>query len=166
MKSPTERKRRSSLFLAHQRVIAFYSRIQSIKLMYFCLFNVLLAAQVEDDSSPTFDLSSLKQKEIVIINIMKEERSLDVELEFGLKIYISFVICVVFGVGGIILIFFSFGVGDLFKTNDRHVNVYGISFAALCFLPMCVWLYVVLCPNREVYYSYSSSCSIHCKLVS
>jgi len=103
------------------------------------------------DALPSFNLNALKQKEIVIVNIMKEEKSLDVELEFGLKIYVTFVICAAFCIGGIILIFFSFGIGDLFKTNDRHVNVYGISFAAVCFLPMCAWLYVVFCPNKEEY---------------
>lgn len=92
-----------------------------------------------------------KQRDIVLSGIVKDEMALDVELEFGLKMYASFVFSVVFAVLGIILVFYAFGVGALFKTNSRQVDPLGISLACVSFIPMSIWLYLRFCPTKTEY---------------
>lgn len=91
------------------------------------------------------------------MNLHNEEKSLDIELEFGLKIYISFVVCFLFAVAGVILMLYAFGVSNLFKSSEKRVNIIGLCFGCLCFVPFCVWLYIVFCPQKEVIFYFHFS---------
>lgn len=92
----------------------------------------------------------MRQKEVVLLNLRKEERSLETELQFGLNIYISLVVSIVFFVPGVVLTFYAFGVGDVFKTDNHQVNILFLCLSILCYIPLLVWLFIVFCPGKQV----------------
>lgn len=92
----------------------------------------------------------MRQKEVVLLNLRKEERSLEKELQFGLNIYISLIVSIVFLVPGIVLTFYALGVGDIFKTDDQQVKIVFLCLSILCYIPILVWLFIVFCPGKEV----------------
>eukprot|EP01035_Chromulina_nebulosa_P023960 gene23960-31100_t len=98
------------------------------------------------------DMREMRQKEVVLLNLRKEERSLETELQFGLNIYISLVVSIAFLAPGIVLTFYALGVGDIFKTDDRSVKIVFLCLAILCYIPILVWLYIVFCPGKEEYF--------------
>ena len=96
------------------------------------------------------DMREMRQKEIVLLNLRKEERSLETELQFGLNIYISLIVSIVFFVPGLFLTFYAFGLGDVFKTDNNQIKIPFLILSIFCYLPLIIWCIIVFCPRREV----------------
>ena len=92
----------------------------------------------------------MRQKEIVLLNLRKEDRSLENELQFGLRIYISLIVSIVFFVPGLFLTFYAFGMGDVFKTDNNQVKIPFLILSIFCYMPMIIWFVIVFCPRKEV----------------